>query len=69
VKNTKTFLKSCRVGVNKTQQQVADEVGINVQQYARHEQCKREPKVTLARKIAISLEITTDEVATFYNKE
>lgn len=60
------LLKSIRVNNNKTQQQVADEVGINIQQYARYEQGKNEPKVSVAQKMAASIGTTTDVVASFY---
>jgi len=65
-----TTFKVLRAQVNKTQEQVANEVGIRVQQYFKYEKLQQVPNVIVASKIAKALETDTDTIATLYiNKE
>ena len=65
----KNLLKSLRVATGKKQHEVAKEIGISTQQYAKYEQGQQEPRVSMGKKIAKSLNTNTDVVASFYEKD
>lgn len=62
----KKTLKQLRLNVNKTQEQVANELGVRVQQYFKYEKMLQVPNVVTASKIAKSLGVTTDVIAKLY---
>jgi len=66
VTTNSALLKSLRVAAKKTQQQVADELGINKQQYAKYEQRQQEPRVSMGQKIAKAIGTNLDVVADFF---
>lgn len=65
----KNLLKSLRVASGKTQDEVAKEIGTSTQQYAKYEQGKQEPRVSMAQKIAKALVTPLDVVANFFANE
>ena len=65
----KNLLKSLRVATGKKQHEVAKEIGISTQQYAKYEQGQQEPRISMGKKIASALNTNTDCVASFYEKD
>ena len=58
----KTALQKRRQELNLTQKQVADRIGMPVQQYQRYELAKRTPSVAVALKIAAALDATVEKL-------
>lgn len=58
----KTALQKRRQELNLTQKQVADMVGVLVQQYQRYEVGKRTPSVAMALRIAAALDATVEKL-------
>ena len=65
----KHLLKSIRIGTDKTQKEVAEEVGVHVVQYSRYERKVETPGLLIAQRIANTLNIPLEVVADFFNKD
>ena len=53
-------LKECRKKINKTQREVADDLGIAESGYQKYEICKREPKMETLTKFADYFDVSVD---------
>ena len=51
-----------REHTGKTQQQVADEVGINIRQFQKYEYNEQEPRLSVAIKIACALNVRPEDL-------
>ena len=59
-------IRQLRLNIDKTQEQIANEMGIRVQQYFKYEKMMQVPNVVTASKLAKSLNVTTDVIASIY---
>ena len=55
-------LREARIQQNKTQQEMADLIGVALQSYQRYEQGDREPSLSTLVTLADVLEVSTDEL-------
>ena len=55
-------LREARIQQNKTQQEMADLIGVALQSYQRYEQGDREPSLSMLITLADVLEVSTDEL-------
>ena len=55
-------LREARIQQNKTQQEMADLIGVALQSYQRYEQGEREPSLSMLITLADVLEVSTDEL-------
>jgi len=53
-------LKECRKNINKTQRDVAKDMGITDGGYQKYEICKREPKIETLSKLADYFDVSVD---------
>lgn len=53
-------LKACRKNINKTQKEVADDLGISDVSYQNYEIRKREPKMETLTKFAVYFDVSID---------
>jgi len=53
-------LKECRKNINKTQREVADDLGITEVGYQNYELCKNEPKMSALHKLADYFDVSAD---------
>ena len=65
----KNLLKSLRVAIDKTQDEVAKEIGTSTQQYAKYERGLQEPRISMGQKIAKAINTNVDVVADFFAKD
>lgn len=58
---TRMAIQATSEATGKTQQQVADEVGIGLWQYQKYELYENEPRISIAIKISKALNTTVEE--------
>ena len=55
-------LREARIQQNKTQQEMADLIGVALQSYQRYEQGDREPSLSTLVALANTLDVSTDDL-------
>jgi len=55
-----TRLRECRKNINKTQREVADELGMTAAGYQNYELCVNEPKMSALNKLADYFDVSID---------